>query len=64
MPSGDLVVLYNWENLKDKMVGVMLGDDLLRISWYCAAIGLAMTLAGSFALMRRFRTRKMDTPQR
>jgi len=62
MPAGDLIVLCNWENLKDKIVGVMLAEDLRRMAEYCLGIGLAMILAGGFAFMRRA-PRKMDTPQ-
>ena len=64
MPAGELIVLSNWDNLKDKMVGVMLTEDLRKIPWYCVGIGLAMILAGSIALVHRPRVRKMDTPPR
>ena len=38
MPAGDLIVLCNWENLKDKMVGVMLtyrrlAENTLVLRW-------------------------------
>ena len=62
MPAGDLIVLCDWENLKDKTVGVMLTEDLRRLAEYCLGIGLAMILAGGFAFMRRA-PRRMDTPQ-
>jgi hypothetical protein len=64
MPAGELVVLCNWENLKDKIVGIMLAESFRKMAWYCAAIRLAMTLAGTFALVHRSRARKMDTLQR
>jgi hypothetical protein len=64
MPAGELIVLCDWDNLKDKIVGVMLAESFRKMAWYCAGVGLAMTLAGSFALVHRSRARKMDTPPR
>jgi hypothetical protein len=64
MPAGDLIVLCNWENLKDKMVGVMLTEDLRKIAGYPVGVGLAMILAGIFALVHRSRARKIDTQPR
>ncbi|HXI41797.1 MAG TPA: hypothetical protein VNH83_17565 [Bryobacteraceae bacterium] len=64
MPTGELIVLCNWENLKDKTVGVMLTEDMHRIAAYPVGIGLAMMLAGTFVLVHRSRATKIDTPQR
>jgi hypothetical protein len=64
VPSGELVVLCNWENQKDKISGIMLAESFRKMAWHCFGIGLAMTLAGIAALVHRSRARQMDTPQR
>jgi hypothetical protein len=48
MPAGELVLMCYWKNnVKDKMVGIMLDEDLWRISRITAPIGLILILCGA-----------------
>jgi hypothetical protein len=54
MPVGELIVICYWKNnVKDKLVGIMLDDDLWRISEIAGPIGFILILSGVSALVRR-----------
>ena len=66
MPAGELIVLCYWKNnVKDKLVGISLDEDLRRISEIATPIGFVLILSGVSVLVRRRvvgrRSRRLDT---
>jgi len=53
LPKGELIVICNWNDLKDKIVGIMLAEDLWRISKFATPAGLILMLSGVSLLVRR-----------
>ena len=48
LPEGDLVVLSEWFNMKDKIVGVGVAQDFRWFPLCIAAVGLVFAMAGRF----------------
>jgi len=53
MPAGELVLMCYWQNVKDKLVGIGLDEDLLEMSRVTKTAGILLIIAGMSLLMRR-----------
>jgi hypothetical protein len=62
MPIGELVLMCFWKNyVKDKLVGIYLDEDLLKISRITAPTGMLLIISGVVLLTRR-RTEENPKP--
>jgi len=53
MPVGELVLVCYWSDVKDKLVGIAINEDLLKISRVTTTAGTLLIIAGATLLMRR-----------
>jgi hypothetical protein len=52
MPAGELVLMCYWKNdVKDRLVGMTLDEDLWKVSRVTLPLGLGLILLGSVVLV-------------
>ena len=61
LPVGELVVARDWDNLKDKLVGVSLNQDLRPISRNLFVAGLVLLAGATLLWLRRFISARRPT---
>jgi hypothetical protein len=53
LPSGDLIIVSNWPNTKDKLVGISLDEKLRRILTATSSVGVVLMVIAVGILVRR-----------
>jgi hypothetical protein len=59
IPSGDLIIVSNWPNTKDKLVGISLDEKLRPILTATSSVGVVLMVIAVGILVRRHRLRQL-----
>lgn len=51
LPPGDLIVVRDWWNTKDKLVGVYLNDDIDSFTRWTSVVGILFLVAGAILIL-------------